>query len=166
MNVRFVHITLSAFDEIFMVQKMLLVWPQVETQHLFGLRGRLLEMFQVFICSGNEENFWGIRSLVSEYINHFRSYIGPCLVLLRCQKMSETVFVAFVDPLSEPVRRFSSCSTDFSQQIVQVVLFLFLFVFLFWNCRIITSNPPTSFPPKINKSWGICSWQENWIGKG
>jgi len=29
-------------------------------------------------------------------------------------------------PLSEPVRRFSSCSTDFSQQIAQVVLFLFL----------------------------------------
>jgi hypothetical protein len=34
-------------------------------------------------------------------------------------------------PLSEPVRRFSSCSTDFSQQIAQVVLFLFLYVFLF-----------------------------------
>ena len=29
-------------------------------------------------------------------------------------------------PLSEPVRRFSSCSTDFSQRIAQVVLFLFL----------------------------------------
>jgi hypothetical protein len=29
-------------------------------------------------------------------------------------------------PMSEPVRRFSSCSTDFSQQIAQVVHFLFL----------------------------------------
>jgi hypothetical protein len=34
------------------------------------------------------------------------------------------------------------------------------------SCRIITSNPPTSFPPKINKSWGVCRWQKNWIGKG
>jgi hypothetical protein len=32
--------------------------------------------------------------------------------------------------------------------------------------RIITSNPPTSFPPKINKSWGVCGWQKNWSGKG
>jgi hypothetical protein len=45
-------------------------------------------------------------------------------VLLRCRKTSDTVFVAFVRPLSEPVRRFSSCSTDFSQQISQVVLFV------------------------------------------
>jgi hypothetical protein len=52
-------------------------------------------------------------------------------VLLRCRKMSDIVFVAFVRPLSEPVRCFSSCSTDFSQQIAQVVLFLFLHVFLF-----------------------------------
>jgi hypothetical protein len=52
-------------------------------------------------------------------------------VLLGCRKTSDTVFVAFFRPLSEPVRRFSSCSTDFSQQIAQVVLFLFLHVFLF-----------------------------------
>jgi hypothetical protein len=52
-------------------------------------------------------------------------------VPLRYRKTSDTVFVAFVCPLSEPVRRFSSCSTDFSQQIAQVVLFLFLHVFLF-----------------------------------
>jgi hypothetical protein len=52
-------------------------------------------------------------------------------VLLRCRKTSDMVFVAFVRPLSEPVRRFSSCSMDFSQQIAQVVLFLFLYVFLF-----------------------------------
>jgi hypothetical protein len=87
-------------------------------------------------------------------------------VLLRCRKMSDTVLVAFVRPLSEPVRRFSSCSTDFSQQIAQVVLFLFLHVFLFSNRRIITSNPPISFPAKTNKSWGVCGWQKNWIGKG
>jgi hypothetical protein len=58
-----------------------------------------------------------------------RQYDFP--VLLRCRKTSDTVFVAFVRPLSEPVRRCSSCSTDFSQQISQVVLFLFLYVFLF-----------------------------------
>jgi hypothetical protein len=58
-----------------------------------------------------------------------RQYDFP--VPLRCRKTSDTVFVAFVRPLSEHVRRFSSCSTDFSQQIAQVVLFLFLYVFLF-----------------------------------
>jgi hypothetical protein len=50
---------------------------------------------------------------------------------LRCRKTSETVSVAFVRPLSEPVRRFSSCSTECIQQIAQVVVFLFLHVFLF-----------------------------------
>jgi hypothetical protein len=58
-----------------------------------------------------------------------RQYDFP--VLLRCRKTSETVFVAFVRSLSEPVRRVSSCSTDFSQQIAQVVLFMFLHGFLF-----------------------------------
>jgi hypothetical protein len=45
--------------------------------------------------------------------------------------MSEDVRHVFccVRPLSEPVRRFSSC-TEFSQQIAQAVLFLFLHVFL------------------------------------
>jgi hypothetical protein len=51
-------------------------------------------------------------------------------VPLRCRETSDTAFVAFVRPLSEPVRRFSSCSTDFSQQIAQAVLFLFLYAFL------------------------------------
>jgi hypothetical protein len=54
-------------------------------------------------------------------------------VLLRCRKTSDTVFVAFVFPLSEPFRRFSSCSTDFSQQIAQVVLFLLLHVFSYFK---------------------------------
>jgi hypothetical protein len=58
-----------------------------------------------------------------------RQYDFP--VLLRSRKTSDAVFVAFVRPLSEPVRRFSSCSTDFSQQIAQVVLFLIFHVFLF-----------------------------------
>jgi len=58
-----------------------------------------------------------------------RRYDFP--VPLRCRETSDTVFVAFVHPLSEPVPRFSSCSTNFSQQIAQVVLFLFLYVFLF-----------------------------------
>jgi hypothetical protein len=58
-----------------------------------------------------------------------RQYDFP--VLLRCRKTSDEVFVAFVRPLSEHVRRFSSCSTNFGQQIAQVILFLFLHVFLF-----------------------------------
>jgi hypothetical protein len=58
-----------------------------------------------------------------------RQYDFP--VLLRCRKTSDTVFVAFVRPLSETVRRFSLCSTDFSQQIARVVLFLYLHVFFF-----------------------------------
>jgi hypothetical protein len=61
--------------------------------------------------------------------NLVRQYDFP--VPLRCRKTSDTVFVAFVHPLSEPVPQFSSCSTDFSQHITQVVLFLFLYVFLF-----------------------------------
>jgi hypothetical protein len=36
----------------------------------------------------------------------------------------------FLSPDFSCSRRFSSCSTDFSQQIVQVVLFLFLLMFL------------------------------------
>jgi hypothetical protein len=47
-------------------------------------------------------------------------------VLFRYRKTSDTVFVRLVRTLSEPARRFSSCSIDFSQQIAQVVLFLFL----------------------------------------
>jgi hypothetical protein len=61
--------------------------------------------------------------------NLVRQYDFP--VPLQCRKKSDTVIVVFVRPLSEPVRRFSLCSTDFSQQIAQVVLFLFLYVFLF-----------------------------------
>jgi hypothetical protein len=61
--------------------------------------------------------------------NLVRQYDFP--ILLWCRKMSDTGFFAFVRPLSEPIQRFSSCSTDFSQQIAQVVLFLFLYVFLF-----------------------------------
>jgi hypothetical protein len=53
-----------------------------------------------------------------------RQYDFP--VPLQCQKTSYMVFVAFVHLLLEPVPRFSSCSTDFSKQIAQVVLFLFL----------------------------------------
>jgi hypothetical protein len=77
-----------------------------------------------------------------------RQYDFP--VLFGCRKMSDTAFVAFVRPLSEPVRRFSSCSTDFSQQIAQVVLFLYLHAFLFYNCRIITSNSPSK---QVSKEW-------------
>jgi hypothetical protein len=74
------------------------------------------------------DNTWHL-TLFNPTSNLVRQYDFP--VLLQCWKMSDTVFVEFVCPLSEPVRRFSSCSTDFSQQIAQVVLFLFLHVFLF-----------------------------------
>jgi len=47
-----------------------------------------------------------------------RQYDFP--VPLRCRKTSGMVFVVFVRPLSEPVRRFSSCSMDFSQQITDL----------------------------------------------
>jgi hypothetical protein len=39
-------------------------------------------------------------------------------------------------------------------------------MFFSFKTRIITSNPPTSFQPKANKSWGVCGSQKNWIGKG
>jgi GMP synthase PP-ATPase subunit len=58
-----------------------------------------------------------------------RQYDVP--VLLRCRKTSDTVFVAFARSPSKPVRRFSARSTDFNQQVAQVVLFLFLRVLLF-----------------------------------
>jgi hypothetical protein len=70
-----------------------------------------------------------ILTLSDPTLNLVRQYDFP--VPLRCRKTSDAVFVESVRPLSEPVRRFSSCSTDFSQQIAQVVLFLFLYVFLF-----------------------------------
>jgi hypothetical protein len=70
-----------------------------------------------------------ILTLSDPTSNLVRQYDFP--VPLPCRKTSDTVYVAFVCLLSEPVRRFSSYSTDFSQQIVQVVLFLILYVFLF-----------------------------------
>jgi hypothetical protein len=72
---------------------------------------------------------WYTLALSDPTSDLVRQYDFP--VPLRCRKTSDTIFVAFVCPLSEPVRRCSSCSTDFSQQIAQVVLFLFLYVFLF-----------------------------------
>jgi hypothetical protein len=44
--------------------------------------------------------------------NLVRQYDFP--VPLRCRKTSDTVCVAFVRPMSESVRRFFSCSADFS----------------------------------------------------
>ena len=67
-------------------------------------------------------------------INPFRSYVGPrpTLWFSSSALMSGDVRHRFFccvcapAPRSEPVWRFSSCSTDFSQQRAQVVLFLFL----------------------------------------
>jgi hypothetical protein len=71
--------------------------------------------------------FWTF-TLSDPTANLVRQYNLP--VLFRCRKKPDTVFVAFVRPLSEPVRLSFSCSTDFSQQIARVVLFLSLYVFL------------------------------------
>jgi hypothetical protein len=100
-------------------------------------------------------------------VNPFRTYAGPrpTVWFSSSAPMSEDVrhvFFAFVCPLSEPVRRFSSCSTDFSQQIAQVCFSMFFS----FKTRIITSNPSTSLPPKTNKSWGVCGWQKNLDWKG
>jgi len=73
--------------------------------------------------------YWMILTFSDPTSDLVQQYDFP--VPLRCPKTSDTVFVAFVRLLSEPVQRFSSCSTDFSQQIVQAVFFLFLYVFLF-----------------------------------
>jgi hypothetical protein len=51
-------------------------------------------------------------SLTSVSFNHSQSYVGP-------HPTSDIMIFLF--------RSFSSCSTDFSHQIAQVVLFLFLF---------------------------------------
>jgi hypothetical protein len=36
---------------------------------------------------------------------------------------------------------------------------------MFFSFKIV-GNQPTSLPPKINKRWGVCGWQKNWIEKG
>jgi len=66
-------------------------------------------------------------------INPFQSYVGPrpTLWFSPSAPMSGDVrhffcCVCVPAPLLEPVRRFSSRSTDFCQQIAQVVAFLFL----------------------------------------
>jgi hypothetical protein len=79
--------------------------------------------------SGLQNKFAITLTLSDPSSNLVREYDFP--VPLRCRKTSDTIFVAFVCPLSEPVRRFSSCSTDFNQRVLQVVHFLFLYVFLF-----------------------------------
>jgi hypothetical protein len=83
------------------------------------------DKLMVALCSFSERPL----NLSDPNSNLVRQYDFP--VPLRCRKTSDTVFVAFVCPLLEPVLRFSSCSMDLSQQIVQVVFFLFLYVFLF-----------------------------------
>jgi hypothetical protein len=64
-------------------------------------------------------------------------------------------------------RRFSSCITDFSQQMAQVVLFRFAFMFFsFKPVGQLQVTPKPLFRPKLNKKWGVCGWQKNWTGKG
>jgi hypothetical protein len=84
-----------------------------------------------------------ILTLSDPTSNLVRQYDFP--VPLRCRKTSDAGFVAFVRAMSGHVRRFSSCSTDFIQQIAQVVLFLFLNVltFIYLRRTILTDCLPT-----------------------
>jgi hypothetical protein len=108
--------------------------PSFTCRHLiffppFNSRSSDMEIFRtlyIFIFTYSSVSDLTLSDPTSNLV---RQYDFP--IPLRCRKTSDTVFVAFVRPLSEPVRRFSSCSTDFSQQIAQVILFLFLYVFLF-----------------------------------
>jgi hypothetical protein len=94
---------------------------------LIFFEDRLLKM-------GNSKRWTGGVAVSVTCLNPFWSYVGPRPTLWssRSTPMSEDVrhflfcCVCSPAPLSEPVRRFSSCSTDFSQRIAQVVLFLFL----------------------------------------
>jgi len=86
---------------------------------------------KMFCISATTVSIRGVQvlSLSDPMSDLVRQYDFP--VPLRCRKMSDMVFVSFVCLLSEPVQLFSSCSTGFSQQIAQVVLFLFLYFFSF-----------------------------------
>jgi hypothetical protein len=88
----------------------------------------LEDIYESMWCMRHNIRFYSL-TLSDPTSNLVRQYNFP--VSLRSRKTSDTVFVAFVRPLSEPVRRFSSCSTNFSQQIAQIILFLFLYVFSF-----------------------------------
>jgi hypothetical protein len=79
-----------------------------------------------WICKGIVLCGLTLSDPTSELVRH-----NNFLVLLRRRKTSDTCFVAFLRPLSEPVRRFASCSTDFTRKIAQVVLFLFVHVYFF-----------------------------------
>jgi hypothetical protein len=92
-----------------------------------GIKNKVSEAERVALCTALRK--LKTSTLSDPTSNLVRQY--DFSVSLRCRKTYDTVFVAFVCPLSEPVRRFSSCTTDFSQQIAQVVLFLFLYVFRF-----------------------------------
>jgi len=96
-----------------------------------------------------ETMYWASSLTLSDPMSDLvRQYDFP--VPLRCRKTSDMVFVAFVRLLSEPVRCFSSCSTGFSQQIAQVVLFLFLYVFSFKSVGYLqVIHQPLSCPKQI-----------------
>jgi hypothetical protein len=91
-------------------------------QDVIFLKSILLNNFTCFgqICCPSS----AVLTLSDSTSGLVRQYDFP--VPLRCRKTSDAVFVALVLPLSEPVGRFSSCSTDFNLQIAQAVLFLFL----------------------------------------
>jgi hypothetical protein len=92
---------------------------------LCGLAGKLIQEAEICALKLTIQ----ILTLSDPTSNLAQQYHFP--VPLQCRKTSDTVFVVFVRPLSEPVRRFSSFNTDFSRQMAQVVLFLILYVFLF-----------------------------------
>jgi hypothetical protein len=91
--------------QILCKDRVLLVWADLR---IFYVDSSIQNVSDQFMSSINLD----LLTLSDPTLNLFRQYNFP--VPLRCRKMSDTVFVAFVRPLSEPVRRFFSYSTDFS----------------------------------------------------
>jgi hypothetical protein len=58
-----------------------------------------------------------------------RQYVFP--VPIRCRETSDTGFVAYVYPLSQPAQRFSQCRKDFIHLIAHVLRLLFSMFFSF-----------------------------------
>jgi hypothetical protein len=106
---------------------------------ILSVFSKILEklMYNRLLSFLKKHNTLTLSDPTSDLVRH---YDFP--VPLQCRKTSDTFFVAFVLLL-----RCRSLSDAFPHVVR-------------------TRNPPTSFQPKINKSWGVRGWQKNWIGKG
>jgi hypothetical protein len=100
---------------------MSLEWMLNECRHKFTAQSNELENINQIKNCFKYIFYKQVSYIYVSVLNPFWSYVEPRL----------TVWFSCSAPMSEDVRRFSSCSTDFSQQIAQAVLFLILHVFLF-----------------------------------